>query len=361
LTVEKTTHKHANTKAQRHEGTKVTTPTIKRTAKMMKDRQFLCDATHDLGRRQFLASSVAAFLAMGGPALAEDPSTKAKRSRVQLDEDGIQYVDPQRLVVALMGDPQIRMNPNSAEFARSAMSDLATLPHDFLVILGDLVQNNPQFYDEYESIILDKSTRPVFSVAGNADLNCGLEVYQERTGMPLYFSIYRRGIRFIFLSVTAVVGPKTHICSLGHEQLTWLRSQLAADKEATTVIFHHAPVFETTWRSEDRESLPFPGSMYLHESKQMRELFRQYENIKVYAHGHVHHAYGVKDEFGRGEYCLEDGVLHISVGATANNRGSSFLVVEQNRIVTQVRDHVGGKWRKQYDYVLEAKTTLKGV
>lgn len=328
---------------------------------MNREKYYFNSGPSRLGRRQFLATNIAAFLAIGGPAWAEDQVKKAKRLRIQFDEDGIQYVDPRRLVVALMGDPQIRMNPNSAGFARSAMSDLEKLPHDFLVVLGDLVQNNPQFYDEYESIILDKSTRPVFSVAGNADLNCGLDVYQDRTGMPLYFSIYRRGIRFIFLSVVAVVGPKTHICSLGTEQLTWLQSQLAADKEATTVVFHHAPMFETTWRSEDRESRPFPGSMYVHESKQMRELFRQHENVKVYAHGHVHHTYGENDEFGRGDYCLQDGVLHISVGATANNRGSSFLFVEHDKIITQVRDHVGGKWRKQYDYVLECKTTLKGL
>jgi len=272
-----------------------------------------------------------------------------------------QYVDSERLVVALMGDPQIHMNPKSPEYARTAMSDIEKVPHDFLVVLGDLVQNNPKFYDDYEAIILEESTRPVFSVAGNADLNCGLGEYQRRTGMPLYFSIYRRGIRFIFLSVTKVTGPKTHICCLGKEQMDWLQSRLAADKEATTVIFHHAPVFETTWRSEDRESLPFPGSMYLQESKQMRELFRRYPNIKVYAHGHLHHTYGVKDEFGRGEYCLENGVLHVSVGATAGNRGSSFLCVEQDRIVMRVRDHSQAKWKDQFEYVLKAKTTLKDI
>lgn len=320
------------------------------------------DKAGSIDRRRFIVSNAVALTAIASSALAGDQQeTETNRRPIQWKDEGIQYVDPKRLVVALMGDPQIHMNPNSPEYARTAMSDLKKVPHDFLVVLGDLVQNNAQFYDDYESIILDQAIHPVFSVAGNADLNCGLDEYQRRTGMPLYFSIYRRGIRFIFLSVTAVAGSTTHICCLGKEQLTWLRSQLAADREATTVIFHHAPVFETTWRSEDRESLAFPGSMYLHESKQMRELFKQYANIKIYAHGHLHHAYGVTDEFGRGNYCLQDGVLHVSVGATAGNRGSSILCVEQDKIVLRVRDHARAKWHDQWEHTLGCDTTLKGT
>lgn len=308
-------------------------------------------------RRQFMAMIVVAGTTIGCFVQAAEPENANARA-IQRNDEGIRYVDPDRLIVALMGDPQIHMNPKSPEYAQTAMADLETVPHDFLVVLGDLVQNNPQFYDDYETIILKKAKRPVFSVAGNADLNCGLDEYQRRTGMPLWFAIQRRGIRFIFLSVAKVTGSTTHICCLGDEQLEWLQAELAKDKNATTIIFFHAPVFETTWHSEDRESLPAPGSMYLQESKQMRELFSQYPNIKVYAHGHLHHTYGVKDEHGRGEYCLEGGVLHVSVGATAGNRGSSVLVVEKERIILRVRDHGRSAWKDQFEYIIEGETTL---
>ena len=217
-----------------------------------------------------------------------------------------------QLIVALMADPQLHMNPDSLQHAGTAMNDLAELPHDFLVVLGDLVQNKPEYFADYKRLILEPSTKPVYSIAGNAELGAGLEAYQKCAGLPLYYVICRRGIRFIFTSVTKVTG-RTHSCDLGDVQLAWLKKELASDTKSTTIIAFHAPVFETTWRSEDRESLPFPGSMYLKESVEVRALLAKNPNVKLYVHGHLHHAYGVRDDFGRGEYCLDDGVLHISV------------------------------------------------
>lgn len=271
----------------------------------------------------------------------------------------IEYVDKDRLVIALMADPQLHMNPQSLDYASIAMDDLANVPHDFLIVLGDLVQNKPEYFEDYDRLVLKRSTRPVYSVAGNAELGAGLDAYQQCTRLPLYFTIYRRGIRFIFLSVTAVTGSKTHICNLGEVQLRFLKNELASGLESTTVIAFHAPVFETTWRSEDRDALPFPGSMYLKESAEMRELFASYPNIKLYVHGHLHHAYGVRDSFGRGEYSFQDGVLHVSVGATANNRGSSVLYIAKNQIVAKVRDHSKQRWRDASEYAFAVNTTLQ--
>ena len=101
-----------------------------------------------------------------------------------------------------MGDPQLHMNPNSVGYVETAMKDLAEIPHDFLAILGDLVQNNPKYYEDYDRLVLQQAKKPVFSIAGNAELNAGLDAYQRCTGLPLYYAIYRRGIRFIFTSVT---------------------------------------------------------------------------------------------------------------------------------------------------------------
>jgi 3',5'-cyclic AMP phosphodiesterase CpdA len=314
-------------------------------------------ATLMLNRRAFLATAAGATgLAWAGRlASAGEAPTIAPPPRHDPDA---QYVDQDNLVSVLMGDPQLHMNPRSLEHAETAMTDLARLPHDFLAVLGDLVQNKAEYFEDYDRLILQAATKPVYSIAGNAELGAGLEAYQKCSGLPLYYAIYRRGIRFIFTSVTGVTGPKTHICNLGAKQLAWLEKELASDTKSTTVIMFHAPVFETTWRSEDREALPFPGSMYMKESARIRELLAQYANVKVYAHGHLHHAYGVRDEFGRGEYCLEDGVLHISVGATTNNRGSSVLNFAKDRIVAQVRDHGKKAWRDEFEYTLPVETTF---
>ena len=310
-----------------------------------------------LNRRRFLATATAGTgLAWAGRLACAD---KARPIAPPPRHDPeAPYVDEDNLVVVLMGDPQLHMNPRSLEHAQTAMKDLAELPHDFLAVLGDLVQNKAEYFADYDRLILQAATKPVYSIGGNAELGAGLDAYQACSGLPLYYDVYRRGIRFIFTSVTGVTGPKTHICNLGPQQLAWLEKELASDTQSTTVIMFHAPVFETTWRSEDREALPFPGSMYMKESARMRELLAKYPNIKIYAHGHLHHAYGVRDDFGRGEYCLEDGVLHISVGATTNNRGSSVLYIAKDKIVAKVRDHGKTAWRDEFEYTLPGETTL---
>ena len=238
------------------------------------------------------------------------------------------------------------------------MDDLPNVPHDFLAVLGDLVQNRAEYYANYNELVVDQSTKPVFSLAGNGDLGGGLQAYQDATGFPLWYSIKRRGIRFIFTSTTYTTGTHRHICHMGAEQLTWLQNEVASDTESTTVIFSHPPVFETTWHSEDRSMHAAPGSMYLGESTEMRQLFALYPNIKMWAHGHLHYGYGNKDDFDRDGWFLEDNVLHISVGATANNRGSSILYIEKDKMIVKVRDHGNETWKARHEYTYPVQTTL---
>jgi len=279
---------------------------------------------------------------------------------------GIDSVDGERwapsrddLVVLLMGDPQIAMVPETPAHVAAAMADILTLEHSFLAVLGDLVQNNAKYYDDYRRLVLDRAKKPVFSLAGNGDVGAGLKAYQRATRLGLYYTVYRRGIRFIFTSTTALSGRARHICRLGPDQMTWLRAELARDTQSTTVILSHAPVFETTFHSEDRRDKPFPGSMYLYESPELRKLFDRYANIKVFASGHLHHRYGTVDDHGRSQYAVQGNVLHISVGATANGQGSIALHIGRNVIAARVRDHAHQRWIDEYQYVVPAKTTLR--
>jgi len=264
-----------------------------------------------------------------------------------------------KLVICLMADPQLIMVPETPQYVDIAMTDIIDVDHDFMAVLGDLSQNNPDFYVDYKEAVLDRAVRPVYSLAGNADLNAGLSAYMTATALPLYYSIYRRGIRFIFLSTTYFTGVHYHICHLGSEQLSWLEEELNADLTTTTIIFSHPPIFETTWHSEERDHLAAPGSMYLGESAEMRALFSQHENIKIYANGHMHYNYGTVDQYGRDGYFEEGNVLHMSVGASANNCGSSYLFIEKDKIIVKVRDHEHHLWRDEFTYQWDASTTLE--
>ena len=265
------------------------------------------------------------------------------------------------LIVCLMGDPQLIMVPETPDNVDVAMNDILNLDHDFIAVLGDLAQGDSKYYREYKELILNRSIQPVYSLAGNGDVGAGLSEYQQVTGLPLYYSIYRRGIRFIFLSTVATSGKHAHICHIGSEQLSWLSDELEADKNSTTILFSHPPIFETTWRSEERDHLANPGSMYLSESAQLRRLFHKYPNIKIYAHGHLHHGYGGVDENGRGDYYFEGNVLNISVAATANNQGSSFLFINGNEITVKARNHQTGTWIKTSEYKYSAVSTTLSV
>ena len=55
-------------------------------------------------------------------------------------------------------------------------------------------------YEDYNNLIVQKSVKPVFSLAGNGDMGAdpSLGAYQDATGFSLYYTIYKKRIRFIF-------------------------------------------------------------------------------------------------------------------------------------------------------------------
>jgi len=57
-----------------------------------------------------------------------------------LSEKGDKYEFSDRLVVMLMSDPQLPMNPTSEASVKKAMDDIVNIPHDFMAVLGDLIQ-----------------------------------------------------------------------------------------------------------------------------------------------------------------------------------------------------------------------------
>ncbi len=279
----------------------------------------------------------------------------------QINEGKTDYVNPDVLVVVLMGDPQLFMTPETAGHVGRTMTDLETVPHDFVAVLGDLVQNNAGLYKDYRRLVLAAATKPVFSVPGNGDLGADrtLKAYTKATGLPRFYVIYSRGIRFFFLATIRMSGKSKHICDLGQEQLTWFSRELDKDTRSTTVVFAHPPLYETTWHSEDRRDRPFPGSMYLGESGKVNELLREHPNVQLFAHGHLHHKFGVKDEYGRGTYHESEGVMYVSVPASANGQGSIVLTIGKDEVSLRARDHGNNKWASRFDRTIKTATTIK--
>jgi len=267
----------------------------------------------------------------------------------------VNYGDPNRVVVALLGDTQFGFPKGVADPAvqvvRPTMADLQDLTHDFLAILGDLVQTDrywPYHHDEIES----KAVRPLYLIGGNAEYYYGLDRFVEHTGFSAQGYVVRlRGLRFIFLTVNDVSGETDHICHIGAEQMAWLRRELAADSESSTAVFFHAPLTNTT-----TGSLP-EREMYIYETDALRRLFREYPCIVLFANGHLHRGYGpVAAPRRNSPYMIEDGVLHVSVGRPPHTCVAEFA---GDGITIRVRDNRTRTWCPGWGTTHRVPLTLK--
>ena len=265
------------------------------------------------------------------------------------------------LTVAVIGDPQYGFpsgtDPEpSLGNAITTYEDLKTLVYEFLAILGDVIQPNNMFWEYHEKYTIGMATRPLHMINGNASFYLGVDNFTEHTGQTLDpYKVVEQGIRFIFLHTTGVqthVGAErsndNHQCAVGEKAMEWLKDELAEDTKSTTVVFFHAPVFNTTYDSTER--------MRMVESEEMRTLLESYANVKIFANGHVHYPYGATDSKDRGQYMRSGDLLYISVGRPPN---TMFFNFEQNKIEIRVRDNKNKKWHDDFGYTYEVETTLK--
>lgn len=265
------------------------------------------------------------------------------------------------LTVALIGDPQYGFpsgtDPEpSLGNAIATYEDLKTLDYEFLAILGDVIQPNNMFWEYHEKYTIGMATRPLHMINGNASFYLGVDNFTEHTGQSLDpYKVVERGIRFIFLHTTGVhthEGAKNpndnHQCAVGKKAMNWLRKELDADTTSTTVVFFHAPIFNTTYESTER--------MRMYESEEMRTLLESHSNVKIFANGHTHYPYGATDSEGRGQYKRSRDLLYISVGRPPN---TMFFNFEQDKIEIKVRDNKAKKWHTDFGYTYEVETSLQ--
>ncbi len=269
---------------------------------------------------------------------------------------------PDRLTVAIIGDPQYGFptgtDPQpSLNNAILTFEDLKTVPHDFFVVLGDVIQPNDMFWRYHHEYTIGMATRPIYLINGNASFYLGPTKFTEETGLPLDpYKVVERGIRFIFLHTTGVETAEgsppndNHQCAVGKKAMDWLRKELESDTKSTTIVFFHAPILNTTYGSTER--------MRMVESEEMRALLGSYVNVKVFANGHVHYPYGAIDSQDRGQYKQEENVLYVSVGRPPN---TLFLNIEKDKIDIRVRNNKTKEWHAEYGYTYAVETTLQSM
>lgn len=191
----------------------------------------------------------------------------------------------------------------------AAVQDLNTHPLDFVVTLGDVIDED---YASFSEIMprYAKLKAKHYKVFGNHDFEVDDKdkgSVAQAMGMPDegYYSLVQRGWRLIFLDGTEVStfrypsdDPRTQKAELQRKklkqagkrqavswnggmsdtQMAWLKQQLDAAKAANerVVVFNHFPV------------LPMGDSHNLWNAEELVELLDQYDQVAAYMNGHNH-------------------------------------------------------------------------
>jgi len=214
----------------------------------------------------------------------------------------------------------VRYYRNSLSKLNECITDFNALPLDFVVGLGDLIDNDFSSF-ETVNLELDKLNKKVFHVTGNHDLSVDKshlnKVPKALNLKNTYYTFTHKGWQFIFLD-----GNKISIHSndkkiveqaekvltelkenkqpnatdwnggVGLQQIRWLEKQLktADNKNLKVAIFCHYPL------------LPHEAHT-LWDSEAILELISNYHCVKAWINGHNH----------AGGYAFENGIHFITM------------------------------------------------
>ncbi|MDO5571988.1 MAG: metallophosphoesterase [Bacteroidales bacterium] len=205
----------------------------------------------------------------------------------------ISFSQKNNIVVVQISDPQFGFIEDNKSFEpeekllSQALKKINFIAPDFLVVTGDFI-HDPESAEQTEAFkkvmrTLDKNI-PLYYTPGNHDLNNSptiesLARYQERYSKPLYSSIVKNGVRFIFMN--SVIIKAEYAQDMEQEQIKWLES-LIKDTALPTVVFLHHPFFLNDFDEENNYST-------IDKEKRAKywELFKRLNVKNVFA-GHLH-------------------------------------------------------------------------
>lgn len=160
-----------------------------------------------------------------------------------------------------------------------------------VVMAGDLTNGLKEDYDKIVKHLPDKSSFPVFILAGNHDLNFdSWNLYYDTFGSSTYI-----------FTVTTPVATDLYICletagaTLGDKQLNWLTGILKNKRSECRhcIVYTHTNFF--TFNHVSGSLMP------VEEMESLMDLFRRYNvEMEITAHDHKQHS----DIFGGTNYII---------------------------------------------------------
>lgn len=253
-------------------------------------------------RRSFLASTFLGSAALNAKNL--EPQSE-ERKRV--------------LRVAHLTDTHLKADPVAEEgFARALQSANKLSPRpDFILNGGDAIldaldkskEEVKQQWALFKSIVKANNTLPIANVIGNHDVwgwfykkedvtqdrLYGKTWVVEELKMPKrYYSFERGGWKFFVLDSIQLNPMGGYIAYIDGEQMQWLKAELAATPATTHIcMVSHIPIFSACsalfyGKHEQNGDLITHKNIMHTDFFKLKNLFKNYANIKVCLSGHVH-------------------------------------------------------------------------
>jgi 3',5'-cyclic-AMP phosphodiesterase len=185
-----------------------------------------------------------------------------------------------------------KMSHRAAELAADVAASMRDMGVDFLVNLGDSIEDETPTLDRQryqQSVdVLARCGRRVIHVAGNhdtanltaAELN---SCWSQPSNAPLYRSFEQGDVLFLVLHS---VERKDRDVRIDDEQLRWLGQQLAAGDTPVVVLMHHSAA-----EQDLRENRWFAGAPHIcliKERRSLRRILEQSGRVVAVFNGHLH-------------------------------------------------------------------------
>jgi len=233
--------------------------------------------------------------------------------------DGIdQQTKKSRLLrIAHITDVHMLDQENAERLFSSVLREINTLSDrpDFIINTGDTVfDENGQLLEKVEArwrswnkVVTKENRLEMFSALGNHDVWYGPDektdaeykrdkrygkqwALQELKMPHRYYSFDRKGWKFIALdSITWNEGYQ-----LDEEQFAWLKTELTNAGKKPVCVFNHVPILSIgallyyTKRKPLKE-VQFPSGDMHNDHQRIKDLFMQFNNVKLCLSGHVHY------------------------------------------------------------------------
>lgn len=272
---------------------------------------------------------------------------------VQAGEPGVPHV-------VVLGDPHLP-GKYLAQKERVLQTVNGWEDATLVAILGDICEDLGTA-EEYAAArrFFDRLNKPAAFMVGNHDYiyadnkdhagkrlkgtvasrTAKLERFRSTFGLSEVFSSRRLGgYLLIFLSTDDLTTG--FLTKISERQLTWLRAELAANRDVPTIVFFHGPLEGTLLnynQNANREHF------VAQPSYELKELLRNHPQVFLWVAGHMH--VPATNESFRHPVNLYDGRL-LAVHATDLNREriwTTSLFLHPDRVVVKTYDHHAGQW-----------------